>query len=106
VCSPDRDGRLRVEQLVEKPLPGKAPSNLSVLGRYVITIDVLAALERLSRDRAYSAELHLTDAFAALLSSSAGVLAAPFSGEIFDSGTPEEYACSAVRYLTCGGIPE
>src|SRR5207245_4933500 len=35
VCSPDRNGRLRVEQLVEKPLPGKAPSNLSVLGRYV-----------------------------------------------------------------------
>ncbi|HEY4028127.1 MAG TPA: sugar phosphate nucleotidyltransferase [Candidatus Dormibacteraeota bacterium] len=108
VCSPDGDGRLRVERLVEKPPRGRAPSNLSVLGRYVITADVLGALERMSRGRVHGSELQLTDAFAELIARSLPVLAVPFAGELFDNGTPEEYASSAARYLarvTAGAAP-
>jgi UTP-glucose-1-phosphate uridylyltransferase len=104
VCSPEGDGRLRVVGLVEKPAVGSVPSTLSVLGRYIVTAEVLDALERLSRDGPPGPELQLTDAFAALLPGSPGVLAVPFSGEIFDSGTPEEYASSAVRYLTAAAL--
>jgi UTP--glucose-1-phosphate uridylyltransferase len=100
VCSPGPGGRMRVEHLVEKPPAGRAPSNLAVLGRYVVTADVLDALERLSREREPGHELQLTDAFAALLARALPVLAVPFTGDVFDSGTPDDYARSAARYLT------
>jgi UTP--glucose-1-phosphate uridylyltransferase len=93
VCSSRGDGRLRVEELVEKPPPGQARSNLSVLGRYIVTV------ERLAGGRRNGAEIQLTDGFAAVLASPLGVLAVPYTGEVFDSGTPEEYAASGLRYL-------
>lgn len=92
------DGWLRVERLVEKPPPGMVPSNLSVVGRYVVTSDVLDGLERLGRATRPGCELQLTDGFAALLGRSLPVMAVPFAGELFDSGTPEDYARSAARY--------
>jgi UTP--glucose-1-phosphate uridylyltransferase len=104
VCAPDGEGRLRVEHLVEKPPRGRAPSNLSILGRYVVTDEVLGALERAGRDRSRQGELQLTDAYAALVASSLPVMAVPFTGELFDSGTPEEYAASAARYLAREGV--
>jgi UTP--glucose-1-phosphate uridylyltransferase len=99
VCSSLGDGRLRVDELVEKPPPGRARSNLSVLGRYVVTGEILSALERLAGGRRNGAEVQLTDGFAAVLGSPLGVLAVPYTGEVFDSGTPEEYAASGLRYL-------
>jgi UTP--glucose-1-phosphate uridylyltransferase len=110
VCAPDGAGRLLVEHVVEKPRRGRAPSNLSILGRYVVTTEVLGALEQIGRDRARRGELQLTDAYAALVSRSLPVLAVPFTGELFDSGTPEEYAASTARYLereavTAGAAP-
>src|SRR5206468_4264082 len=85
-CAPGPCGSLRVERLVEKPPPGRAPSNLAVLGRYVVTPDVLDALGR----AAPAPERQLTDALAAVLSRPPGLLAVPFDGELFDSGTPLE----------------
>src|SRR5438105_3390456 len=56
VCSSKGDGLLRVEELVEKPPRGLARSNLSVLGRYVVTVEVLDALARLAADGRAGAE--------------------------------------------------
>ena len=57
------DGRLvEVKGLVEKPAPEDAPSNLSIIGRYVLTADVMKYLAR--HERGAGNEVQLTDAMA------------------------------------------
>jgi UTP--glucose-1-phosphate uridylyltransferase len=94
-CSPEGEW-LRVENLVEKPAPGTVPSDLAVLGRYVVTQAVVAALEG-ARARS-GGELELTQGFAAAISCPPGVLAVQFDGEFFDCGTPLDYRRSAARF--------
>jgi len=57
-------GHLAVERLVEKPKPGTAPSNLAVIGRYVLPPEVFDILEKLPPG--VGGEIQLTDALAAL----------------------------------------
>jgi UTP--glucose-1-phosphate uridylyltransferase len=85
-CAPDACGHLRVERLVEKPRRDLAPSNLAVLGRYIVTPQVVDAIGR----RPHAGEVGLTEA----LADAPGLLAVPFAGEHFDCGTPEDYARS------------
>jgi UTP--glucose-1-phosphate uridylyltransferase len=60
------DGRLvDVKGLVEKPNPEDAPSNLSIIGRYVLTSSVMQHLARM--DRGAGGEVQLTDAMARLI---------------------------------------
>ncbi len=60
------DGRLvEVKGLVEKPAPAEAPSNLSVIGRYVLLPDVIKHLH--SMDRGAGNEVQLTDAMAKMI---------------------------------------
>jgi UTP--glucose-1-phosphate uridylyltransferase len=94
VCS-ERDGWLHVDSLVEKPPPGTSASNLSIFGRYIVTQRVVAALEGM---RSGGSELQLTDGFAAVLGEPPGVGAVEFRGELYDAGTPAEYALANARY--------
>jgi UTP--glucose-1-phosphate uridylyltransferase len=94
-CEVDAGGRLRVRGLVEKPAPGTARSTWAIFGRYIVTEPVLDALARRT-DR--HAELQLTDGFAAVVDHEPGVFALPFDSEMFDAGTPDEYARSVARY--------
>ena len=60
------DGTLvEVTGLVEKPKPADAPSNLSIIGRYVLTADVMTHLGRL--ERGAGNEVQLTDAMAKMI---------------------------------------
>ena len=60
------DGRLAsVAGLVEKPDPGKAPSTLSIIGRYILQPQVLAELDR--HETGAGGEIQLTDALAATI---------------------------------------
>ena len=60
------DGRLvEVTGLVEKPAPEDAPSNLSIIGRYVLMPEVIGHLARM--DRGAGGEVQLTDAMARLI---------------------------------------
>jgi UTP--glucose-1-phosphate uridylyltransferase len=60
------DGRLvEVTGLVEKPRPEEAPSNLSIIGRYVLLPEVLVHLERM--ERGAGGEVQLTDAMARMI---------------------------------------
>ncbi len=60
------DGRLvEVRGLVEKPKPEDAPSNLSIIGRYILVPEVMAALE--AQERGAGGEIQLTDAMAKLI---------------------------------------
>ena len=75
----------KVEAMVEKPALEDAPSNLAIVGRYVLTPEVFGALARV-RPGALG-ELQLTDAIALLLPAQE-VYAYEFPGRHFDLGTP------------------
>ena len=87
-----RDHRLR--GLVEKPRPEEAPSDLAVMGRYVLTPDIFDAL-RATKPGALG-EIQLTDGIAALLSSRE-VWGLEFDGELLDVGTPAGWLATNVR---------
>jgi UTP--glucose-1-phosphate uridylyltransferase len=71
------DGRLvQVKGLVEKPAPDKAPSNVAVIGRYILEPSVFEHLDR--QNRGAGGEIQLTDALATLIGRG------PFHGLRFD----------------------
>ena len=72
-----RDGALtEVKGLVEKPRPGTAPSNLAVIGRYILQPEVMAVLE--NQGKGAGGEIQLTDAMAQMIGNQ------PFHGLTFD----------------------
>ena len=79
------DGLYQVLGLVEKPRPDEAPSNLGIVGRYVLTPDVFPALEQLQPGA--GGEIQLTDGLASLLEHQ-GVYAHRLHGARYDAGTP------------------
>ena len=79
------DGKLwKVDQLVEKPEPGRAPSNLAIIGRYVLTPKIFDKLEQTARGA--GGEIQLTDAIQALMEEQA-VYGYEFEGTRYDAGT-------------------
>ena len=88
------DERLEsVEAIVEKPRPGAAPSNLAVIGRYVLTPRLLAHLQKLKPGA--GGEIQLTDAIASLLGEER-VLAYRFRGVRYDCGSKLGYLQATV----------
>lgn len=89
---------VRVTELVEKPTPGTAPSNLAVIGRYVIDPAVFALLENQAPGR--GGEIQLTDALASLINipknEGGGVHAVVFRGKRYDTGDKLSYLKSVV----------
>lgn len=72
-----RDGALtEVKGLVEKPKPGTAPSNLSVIGRYILQPEVMRVLD--SQEKGAGGEIQLTDAMARMIGDQ------PFHGVTFN----------------------
>lgn len=97
ICdAPDFDGQAgRIRGIVEKPSPDEAPSDLAVVGRYVLSPRIFDLLER---TRAGSGgEIQLTDAIAKLLERSR-VDAFRFHGTRFDCGTHLGLIEATVRY--------
>ena len=81
----DGGDRVRtVHAIVEKPPPPEAPSNLGVVGRYVLTAGIFAALETVPRGA--GGEYQLTDAIAMLVNEDR-VAAYRFDGRRFDCGS-------------------
>ncbi len=79
-----RDPAARIRHIVEKPKSADAPSNLAVVGRYVLPGRIFELLERTTPGA--GGEIQLTDAIAALLAESK-VLACRFEGQRFDCGS-------------------
>ena len=73
-----------VEDLVEKPRPELAPSDLAVMGRYILSPTIFEALKR--TDRGEGGEIQLTDGVKNLLGEER-VVALRYSGDYFDVGT-------------------
>ncbi len=84
-----------VRRIVEKPKPADAPSNLAVVGRYLLTPRVFDKLEHTGRGA--GGEIQLTDAIADLLNEET-VTAWPFSGRRYDCGNKLGYLKATVEY--------
>jgi UTP--glucose-1-phosphate uridylyltransferase len=90
------DGRLsRVERIVEKPKPKDAPSNLAVVGRYLLTPAIYRNLE--TTGRGAGGEIQLTDGIAALMADEP-VYAYAFEGKRYDCGSKLGYLEATVEF--------
>ena len=69
--------------MVEKPLPEDAPSNLAVIGRYILTPDIFEILS--NQEPGKGGEIQLTDALKTQASTGC-VIAYKFKGQRFDCG--------------------
>lgn len=78
------DRLFRVTDMVEKPLPENAPSNLAIIGRYILTPDIFEILENTPAGK--NGELQITDALLQQAKSGC-VIAYKFHGRRFDCGS-------------------
>lgn len=85
----------RVKAIVEKPKPDAAPSNLAVVGRYILTSRIFDLLE--TTERGAGGEIQLTDAIARLLEEEQ-VIAYQFQGTRYDCGSKLGYLMATVEY--------
>ncbi|UJF17124.1 UTP--glucose-1-phosphate uridylyltransferase GalU [Vibrio sp. SS-MA-C1-2] len=83
-----RDDLFRVNDMVEKPEPGTAPSNLAIIGRYILTPDIFDLIEETEPGK--GGEIQITDAL--LKQAKYGcVIAYKIQGKRFDCGSVEGY---------------
>jgi UTP--glucose-1-phosphate uridylyltransferase len=85
----------RIHSIVEKPKPAQAPSNLGVIGRYVLTPRIFTMLADLTPGT--GGELQLTDAISALLAHES-VLAVRLPGKRYDCGSKLGYLQATLEY--------
>ncbi|WP_341367692.1 UTP--glucose-1-phosphate uridylyltransferase [Yoonia sp. BS5-3] len=91
------DGPLMcVKGMVEKPAPGKAPSNLAVIGRYILTPAVLKNLDTI--ERGAGGEIQLTDAIAKEIAEGRDVFGYRFDGQRFDCGSKAGFLQATVAF--------
>ncbi|MCD9529951.1 UTP--glucose-1-phosphate uridylyltransferase GalU [Photobacterium carnosum] len=83
-----RDDLFRVDNMVEKPEPGTAPSNLAIIGRYILTPDIFNIIE--DTEPGKGGEIQITDALLKQAQSGC-VLAYKFKGKRFDCGSVDGY---------------
>jgi UTP--glucose-1-phosphate uridylyltransferase len=95
------DDVVTVTDLVEKPVPGEAPSRWIIIGRYVCDPAIFAVLEKTPPGR--GGEIQLTDALKVLGSAGyagpgGGVHGVLFRGRRYDTGNKLDYLCTMVQF--------
>lgn len=93
--SPVYEKLSKIENIIEKPSPDRAPSNLGVVGRYILTARIFDFLENL--ERGAGGEIQLTDAIAQLLTEE-NVMGYQFKGKRYDCGSKLGYLQATVNY--------
>ncbi len=87
IVDPVGDGNpVRLKGLVEKPAAADAPSNLGVVGRYILSPSIFAHIERTPPGK--NGEFQLTDALASQVAAGEPVCAYAYEGTRFDTGRP------------------
>jgi UTP--glucose-1-phosphate uridylyltransferase len=89
-----RDDIFKVEDLVEKPSPKEAPSDLAIIGRYVFEPEIFTYLEKIGPGK--SGEYQLTDAMR-LLCRKKGLYGLRFKGRRFDIGSKADWIRATVE---------
>ncbi len=92
----DHGALVSVKGMVEKPDPGTAPSNLAVIGRYILPPQVLQNLNRLKSGA--GGEIQLTDAIAEEIAQERGVYGLRFRGQRFDCGSKAGFLQATVAF--------
>lgn len=82
-AEPVGDNVFRIRDLVEKPKKGEAPSNLAIIGRYVLTPDIFDSIGKIAPGA--GSEIQLTDAIRHLLRTRP-IYACKFEGKRYDAG--------------------
>ena len=85
---------IRVEQIVEKPSPEKAPSRMGVAGRYILTPGIFEEIRQ--QPTGVGGEIQLTDAIARLMQREA-VYAFQYAGKRYDCGSKEGFLEATVE---------
>ncbi|MDM7931608.1 UTP--glucose-1-phosphate uridylyltransferase GalU [Tabrizicola sp.] len=92
----ERGSVVKVRGMVEKPKASEAPSNLAVIGRYILTPKVLTNLNRMKQGA--GGEIQLTDAIAEETGSKAGVHGLRFRGQRYDCGSKIGFLQATVAF--------
>ena len=87
---------VKVKGMVEKPKPEEAPSNLAVIGRYILTPAVMENLNRMKAGA--GGEIQLTDAIAQEITKSNNVYGYRFRGQRFDCGSKAGFLQATVAF--------
>ncbi len=91
-----RGSIVNIKGMVEKPAVDNAPSNLAVIGRYILTPQILMHLE--TTEEGAGSEIQLTDAIAAEIKASGNVYGFRFEGERFDCGSKAGFLQATVAF--------
>ena len=92
----DHGSIVKVKGMVEKPQKGTAPSNLAVIGRYILPPSVLESLDQ--KKLGAGGEIQLTDAIAAEITAGRNVHGLRFRGERFDCGSKSGFLQATVAF--------
>jgi UTP--glucose-1-phosphate uridylyltransferase len=95
VCE-DMGNLVSVRGMVEKPKPEDAPSNLAVIGRYILTPEILTNLA--TTGRGAGGEIQLTDAIAQEITNNNNVYGFRFEGTRFDCGSKSGFLQATVAF--------
>ena len=89
------DGLTAIRGLVEKPKPEDAPSNLAIIGRYILTPEIFDILE--NKETGAGGEIQITDAMARLLDTQS-IYGFQYEGTRFDCGTKVGFQMANLSY--------
>jgi len=92
----DADYKYEISQVLEKLPKDKAPSNMAQFGRFVLTYDVINAMEKASTG--IGGELWLTDVLNNLAKEGKKVIAQPIKGEWLTTGDPLRYLKTTLKF--------
>ncbi len=91
----------RVKSMVEKPSLAEAPTNLAIIGRYILTSEIFDVLENTNPDK--NGEIQITDALMTL-AKQGKVIAYKFQGVRYDCGSVEGFVGATNAFAKAQGI--
>lgn len=94
------NGVYRIKDLVEKPEPAKSPSNLAILGRYILTPEIFSILEK--QKPGAGGEIQLTDALSKMAKKTP-LYGYPIKGKRYDAGDKLGYLKATVDFALSNG---
>jgi UTP--glucose-1-phosphate uridylyltransferase len=92
----DMGSVVSIKGMVEKPPAGQAPSNLAVIGRYILSPNVMSNLNKIKSGA--GGEIQLTDAIATEIATSDNVYGFRFRGQRFDCGSKAGFLQATVAF--------
>jgi len=91
----------QVHSMVEKPSPEQAPTNLAIIGRYILTPEIFDVLENTSPDK--NGEIQITDALMTL-AKQGKVIAYKFEGTRYDCGSVKGFVVATNAFAKAEGL--